>query len=184
MNIEFQSRQFNLTDEIRDFALRKLEKVTKFLEEPIEIRVTLETSKHRQISDLHVAHRHDVLQSREEGDYMRAAINLAVDKVEKQARRARKKFQHRRRRADRRNGGNSWPLEVLERESVHGPVGGTPRIIETTELSIKPMSLEEAALDLDASEHQFLVFRDSSNDRVCVLYRRSDRNYGLISPEI
>lgn len=182
MNIEFQSRNYDLDDQIRDYANRKLGKVTKFLEEPIEIRVTLQETKHGKIADLHVAHRHDVLQAEEENDDMRDAINLAVDKVEKQARRSRKKFQNRRRRADRKNGGHSWPIEVLERDSVGASAG--PQIIETTELTIKPMSLEEAAFDLEGSEHQFLVFRNSHNDRVCVLYRRSDSNYGLISPEL
>ena len=182
MNIEFRSRNYELDDEIREYASRKLGKVTKFLEEPIEIRVTLQSTTHGKIADLHVAHRHDVLQGDEEQEEMRDAINLAVDKVEKQARRARKKFQRRRRRADRQNNGPAWPLEVLERESVGADEG--PRIVATTELTIKPMTLEEAALDLEASEHQFLVFRDSSSDRINVLYKRSDSNYGLISPEL
>lgn len=183
MNIEFRSRNFDLDDDIRGYAERKLEKVTRFLEEPIEIRVTLQGTKHGQIADLHVAHRHDVLQVEEETEEMRDAINLAVDKMQRLVRRSRKKFQGRRRRADRRtNGANAWPLEVLERDSVSESEG--PRIVETTELTIKPMSLEEAALDLDASEHQFLVFRNATNDRVSVLYKRKDSNYGLISPEL
>ena len=183
MNIEFQSRSFDLDDDIRSYAQRKLQKVTRFLEEPIEIRVTLQGTKHGSVADLHVAHRHDVLQVEEETDEMRDAINLAVDKMQTLARRSRKKFQGRRRRADRRtNGANAWPLEVLERDSVSQTDG--PTIIETSELTIKPMSLEEAALDLDGSPHQFLVFRNASNDRVSVLYKRSDSNYGLISPEL
>lgn len=182
MNIEFQSRNYELHDDIRDYADKKLRKVTKFLEEPIEIRVTLQETKHGKIADLHVAHRHDVLQADAENDEMRDAVNLAVDKVEKQARRARKKFQARRRRADRKNGSHTWPLEVLDRGSVGESEG--PRIVETSELTIKPMSLEEAALGLEASEHQFLVFRNAQNDRISVLYKRSDRNYGLISPQL
>ena len=183
MNIEFQSRHYELDDEIREYANRKLEKVTRFLEEPIEIRVTLQGTKHGRVADLHVSHRHDVLQVAEETDEMRDAINLAVDKLQRLAKRSRKKFQGRRRRADRKtNGANAWPLEVVERHSVSDQEG--PRIIESTELTIKPMSLEEAALGLDASEHQFVVFRNAANDRVSVLYKRSDSHYGLISPEL
>ena len=183
MNIEFQSRNFDLDDDVRAYARRKLEKVTKFLEEPIEIRVTLQGTKHGMVADLHVAHRHDVLQVDEEAGEIRDAINLAVDKMKTLARRSRKKFQGRRRRADRRStDANAWPLEVVERDSVGHRDG--PKIVETTELAIKPMSLEEAALDLDGSPHQFLVFRDAANDRVSVLYKRSDSNYGLISPQV
>lgn len=184
MNIEFQARNFEIDDQIRAYAQRKLEKVTRFLEEPIEIRVTLQETKHGRIADLHVAHRHDVLQVAEETEEMRDAINLAVDKAQKLVKRSRKRYQGRRRRADRRTNGAAaaWPLEVLDRGSFSEVEG--PRIIETTELTIKPMSLEEAALDLDGSEHQFLVFRNAANDRVSVLYKRSDSNYGLISPEL
>ena len=180
MNIEFQSRSFDLDDDIRSYAQRKLQKVTRFLEEPIEIRVTLQGTKHGSVADLHVAHRHDVLQVEEETDEMRDAINLAVDKMQTLARRSRKKFQGRRRRADRRtNGANAWPLEVLERDSVSQTDG--PTIIETTELTIKPMSLEEAALQLEGSKNEFIVFRDSASEQVSVLYRRQDNDYGLIA---
>jgi len=71
-------------------------------------------------------------------------------------------------------------VEVLESNSVRG---GAPRIIESTHMSIKPMTIEEAALRLEDSELAFVVFRDSTSDRVNVLYRRKDQNYGLIAPE-
>lgn len=183
MNIEFQSRNFDLDDDVRAYARRKLEKVTRFLEEPIEIRVTLQGTKHGMVADLHVAHRHDVLQVAEEAGEIRDAINLAVDKTQTLARRSRKKFQGRRRRADRRtNEANAWPLTVVERESVGHRDG--PKIVETTELTIQAMSLEEAAFDLEGSSHKFLVFRDATNGRVSVLYKRNDSNYGLISPQL
>ena len=108
------------------------------------------------------------------------AINLAVDKTEKQARRSRKKFRDKRRKADRSNG-NQWPVEVLERSSIGG--GGSPRIIKSSVISIKPMSIDEAALQLEDSENDFVVFRDAGSDQVSVLYKRRDQNYGLISPE-
>lgn len=180
MNIEFIARNTKIDDQVRDFAGEKLRKVVKFLEEPVEVRVTLEHEKHRHIADLHIAHRLGVIQSREEMGEIYDAINLAVDKAEKQARRSRKKIVDRRRRGDRHNG-NQWPVEVLERDSVGA--GSAPRIIRSTTLRIKPMSIEEAALQLESSRSEFVVFRDASSDRVSVLYKRRDNNYGLISPE-
>ena len=85
-----------------------------------------------------------------------------------------------RRKADRNNG-NQWPVDVLEKASLSG--GTEPRIIKSSVLSIKPMSLDEAALRLEGSQNDFLVFRDANNDQVSVLYKRKDSNYGLISPE-
>lgn len=179
MTIEYVARNFEIDDSLREYAESKLRKLDRFLDDPIEIRLSLEREKYRQIAEVHVAHRHGLLQATGETEEMRDAINLVVDKLEKQARRARKKFYDRRRRADRVNG-QQWPVEVLARTSV---ARGKPRIIKSSLLKIKPMGLEEAALELEGAKNDFVVFRDSKTDRVCVLYKRHDDNYGLISPD-
>ncbi len=181
MNIEFSTRNFKANDRVREYASGKLGKVAKFVEEPVEARVTLESEKHRRIAEIHLSHRFGVLQAAEETGNMLDAINLAVDKIEKQARRSRKKHKDKRRRADRRNGAHAWPVSVVERESVGAPRG--PKIVKSSELPIKPMSLEEAALELEGSKNEFIVFRDATSDRVSVLYRRRDNDYGLIAPD-
>ena len=183
MNIEFVGRNVEIDDRVRSFAEGKLGKVTKFVQEPVEIRVTLETEKHRNIADLHVSHKHGVLQATEETADLYESILQAIEKVEKQARRSKNRAIDRRRRADRvSTNGQRWPVEVLDRESLGA--GTPPRIIKTTHLPIKPMSIEEAALWLESGKNEFVVFRDSTSDRVSVLYKRRDGNYGLIAPEL
>lgn len=179
MQIDYVSRNFNLDEELREYAAGKMAKLTRFLDEPVEARVTLVQEKYRQIAEMHVAHRHGVIQAAVETEEMRDSINLVVDKLEKQARRSRRKFQDKRRRADRDNGSHQWPVEVLAGNSLSD---SSPRIIETSTLSIKPMALDEAALQLERAETGFVLFRDTRTDRVCVLYKRPDDNYGLISP--
>jgi putative sigma-54 modulation protein len=182
MNIEYIARNnVQLDDRIRQYVEEKLQKVAKFLEEPVEVRVTLDIEKHRHIAEIHIAHRLGVLQATEETDGLLVdAINLAVDKAARQARRARKKLVDRRHRTDRN--GHRWPLEVLDRASVGA--GAAPRVIESTHLSIKPMTLDEAALQLEGVKEGFVVFRDATTQRVSVLYRREDNHYGLIAPEL
>ena len=180
MNIDFVAHSVQLDDQIREYAENKISKLTKFLDEPIEIRIFLNQERHRCQAELRVAHRFGLIQATEETDDFLDAINLAVDKAGKQARRSRKKFMDKRRKADRNNG-NQWPVEVLEKASLGG--GVQPRIIKSSVLSIKPMSLDEAALHLEGSKNDFVVFRDANNDQVSVLYKRRDSNYGLISPE-
>lgn len=183
MNIEYVGRGYKLDDQVRSFTEEKIDKVMKFLDEPIDVRVTLEVEKHRHIADLHVSHRKGTLQATEETANMYEAVNLAADKLEKQARRSRKKLVDRKRRAGRGAANdNIWPMEVVEGGSLKE--GGAPRIIKTSSLRIKPMTLEEAALQLEESKNDFLVFRDSATDRVNVLYKRRDANYGLIAPEL
>jgi putative sigma-54 modulation protein len=182
MNIEYVGRNYEVDERLRGFTEDKLGKLDKFLHEPVEIRVTFEVEKHRQIAEVHVSHRFGVLQATEATDDMYDAINLAVDKVEKQARRSKKKNETRRRRGN----GHAWselvwPMEVLERDSVGS--GSKPRIVKSTLLTIKPMTVDEAALQLEGSKNDFVVFRDSASERVAVLYKRRDQNYGLIAPE-
>ncbi len=181
MKIEFTGRHYHVGDRARQFIEGKLEKLIKFLDEPVEVHVIMEIEKRRQIVEFHVSHRHGVLQATEEAEHMREAINAGVEKIEKQARRSRKKFMDQRRRAQRHDDGHHWPLDVLEAASVSG--GDQPRVIKTSRLSIKPMTIDEAALELDHSKNEFFVFRDSGTDRVSVIYRRKDANFGLIAPE-
>jgi putative sigma-54 modulation protein len=86
-----------------------------------------------------------------------------------------------RRRRDRRQEELHWPVEVLEAEPLAH--GGERRVIKRSALPIKPMSIEEAALQLESSSNDFVVFKDATSQQVSVLYKRRDANYGLISPE-
>ena len=181
MNIDYVARHFRLDDEVRAYAEKKLGKALKYLEEPIEIRLILEENKHRRTAEIHASHRFGSMQATEETDQMLDAINLAVDKIEKQARRSRKKAKGKKRR-QRKNGVEEWPMEILAPETVGK--GDPPRIVESTQVPIKPMNLEQAAFELEGSDNQFVVFRDAESDQVTVLYRRRDDNYGLITPEL
>jgi putative sigma-54 modulation protein len=181
MRIDYVARGYHPDDSVRRYAEDKLKKVLKFLDEPVEVHASLETEKHHAIADFQVTHRHGTLQARESADQMLDAINLVVDKLETQAERSRKKHMDKRRRAQRaESNGFTWPLDVIERGSISG---GVARVIKSSRLPIKPMSIEEAALMLDDSEHDFVVFRDSESEKVSVLYKRRDTNYGLIAPE-
>lgn len=180
MKIDYVARHFRLDDRTKTYADKRLSKAAKFLEEPVEIRVILDEIKHRKLADIRASHRFGVLQATEETDGFEDSINLAADKIEKQARRSRKKAKDRKRRP-KPIAADQWPLEVLTPESVG--TGDGPQIVESVQISIKPMNLEQAAFELQSSENQFVVFRDSESDKVNVLYRRRDDNYGLITPE-
>ena len=183
MNIEYAARNCHLDESLRATTEERLRRATRFLEEPVEIHLVLEVEKHRHLAELRIAHKHGLIQAAEETPAaMRDAIGLAIDKVEKQAQRARKRFMDRRRRADRtKENGNHWPLTVVEPRRLRA---GSPRVILTDRLEFKPMAIEDAALEMENSGHGFVVFRDTKSDRLSVLYRRADSNYGLISPDV
>ena len=187
MKIEYFARNATIDDQVRRYAEEKLKKLAKFLDDPeaAEARLTLEHEKHHFVAEVQVSHRHGTLVAKETANQLLDAVNLAVDKVETQAERSRKKHKERRRRAQRQEtNGHHWPEEVIARDSVVPGGGHARRVVETTRLEIKPMSIEEAALELEDSDRDFVVFRDMDSDRVSVLYKRRDENYGLIAPEL
>lgn len=181
MKTEIIGRNTPIDDRLRGLVEKKLAKLERFLDGPVEARVTLIAEKHGHAAELHVTHRGGVLQGTEHTDgTFQEAVQRAVEKVEEAARRTHQKTVDKRRRTAGREG--RWPVEILEQESVGE--GRAPRVIETSQIHIKPMTLDEAALELDGSEHGFVVFRDATSDRLSVLYKRKDRNYGLIAPEL
>ena len=188
MKIEYFARNLTIDDGIRRYVEEKLKKLAKFLADPeaAEAHVTVEKEKHHFIVEVQVHDRFGALVAKETADQVLDAVNLAVDKVETQAERARKKHKERRRRAQREStNGNHWPVEVIARDSIAPGVDRQPpRIVETTRLQIKPMSIEEAALQLEDADRLFVVFRDMDTDRLSVLYKRRDENYGLIAPDL
>lgn len=182
MNVDFVARNFQLDERIKRYTGDRLAKFGRFLDEPIEVTVELVNEKFRTTCELAVSHKHGELRSSEENHDARQAIDLAVEAVIEQAKRGRQKNTDRRRKLARQaQAASDWPLAVVEAASVGGQEG--PRVLETSRLPIKPMSLEEAAAQLAHAEQGFVVFRDSATGQVSVLYRRKDQHYGLLSPE-
>jgi putative sigma-54 modulation protein len=182
-------RNFEVTPEIRDLIDKKLSKVSERLfDDVIDVRVVLQVEKYRNICEiLVIGKEHDVKTVQESDESMQDAINAAIDHLKRQAQKNRKKI-----RDHHRKDGSSakaaqpeeWAVQVLEpgrlrEEGDHN----RPRIIKTNSLPIRPMSIEEAALRLEDSKNEFIVFRDLDTDRVSVIYKRKDDNLGLIAPE-
>lgn len=181
MNIEFTARQYDLTDKIKDYAEKKLSKLEKFVDEPVEAHLIFEKEKLREIAEIHVSHRFGHLQASESTEDMLTSVHAVVETVIKQARRSRKKFMDKRRRSQRHMvESNGWPMTVLAGQSVDQ---GTPTVIKKVDLPVEPMSLEQASSALEKSKNEFFVFLDSNTEKVSVLFRRKDNNLGLIAPD-
>lgn len=182
MQIEYTGRNLQIRDDVRDFTSSKITKLEKFVTEPAEAHLILEVEKNRKIAELQVSHKFGSLVAKEDAEKLLDAIQAVIEKVEKQARRAHKKAKGNKRRGSSiRDNEAHWPMEVIDPQSFGG---GSPRVVKASRLPIKPMSIEEAALQLEDSKNDFFVFRDSTTDKVSVLYRRRDQNYGLIAPEL
>jgi putative sigma-54 modulation protein len=182
MKVDFIARKVDLNQQTRDLAERKLAKIRKYFNDIIDTRVEVEQERHLHVVDISIKGKDFDIQSTSQHKDVSAAIQDAVDKLEIQARRAKARLKdHNKRAGSAAKADMGWAVDVLERGSIGG---GEPRIVERSSIPIKPMSIEEAVLQLDDSRYDFLVFRNSNNNRVNVLYRRDDKNLGLITPEL
>jgi len=179
MKVEYIARKVQLSDTVRTLTEKKLAKIKKYFNEILDVRVEVEQERHRYIADIFIKGKDFDIKSTSQNKELTAAIQDAVDKLEIQARRAKTRLKGKKRRSSEPS--REWPVDVLDTDSV---ASGTPKIIETSNLEIKPMTIDEAALQLEKSSNEFLVFRNASTDRINVLYRRPDSNLGLIRPEL
>jgi len=190
MSTEITSRGFEITPEIRQLIETKLAKIQeKLFDDVIDVRVVLDVQKYRNICEIIIVGKeHDVKSVQDSDHSMQDAINAAIDHIKRQAQKNREKI-----RDHHRSKVTDWTVNVLEPGNLRVPLSksgnggssepGAHRIIRSTNLAIRPMSIEEAALRLDDSKNEFIVFRDVDNDRVSVIYKRRDNHLGLISPE-
>ncbi len=186
MAAEITGRNFEVTPEIRAMLEKKLSKIEERLfDDVIDVRIVLQVSKYRNICEIIIVGKeHDVKTVQESDESMQDAINAAIDHVKRQAQKHRKKIRDHKRNGRVKSTPQAWAVQVLEpgRLRMEGD-HNRPRIIKTSNLPIRPMSIEHAALLLDDSKNEFIVFRDVDTDKVSVIYKRRDNNLGLIAPE-
>src|SRR5207253_4122799 len=152
-----------------------LGKLERQLADPTRVELELSVERNPSIAANHVAEatiwtKGPTLRAREASADMRASIDQLVDKLERQVTRYREK---RRRRTPRDNGASM--ARML-------PDEGEPPIVKTKQFPVKPMSAEEAVLQLELVGHDFFVFRNAVSGEVNVVYRRRDGGYGQIEP--
>jgi putative sigma-54 modulation protein len=186
MATEISGRNFEITPDIRAMIETKLAKIEeKLFSDVIDVRVVLQVEKYRNICEILIKGKeHDVKSVQESDESMQDAINSALDHVKRQAQKNRKKIRDHHRNDGAKPVVNEWAVQVLEPGQLREDTAlRAPRIVKTNNIAIRPMSIEEAALRLDDSKNEFIVFRDIDTDKVSVIYKRRDNNLGLISPE-
>ncbi|MCG6963804.1 MAG: ribosome-associated translation inhibitor RaiA [Acidobacteria bacterium] len=181
MNIEYIARKVDLTDQIRQLTEKKLSRLEKYFNQILDIRVEFEQERHLYVVNVVVNGKDFDTRSRAQNKDLRTAIQEAIDRLDNQARKAKTRLKGRKRQAEEAMSAPDWSVDVLTPESVSS---GEPRIVKTSTITVKPMTIEEAMLQLERSRNEFIVFLNAATDRVNVLYRRQDKNLGLITPEL
>lgn len=177
MQLIVKGRRMDVTPAIREYAEEKIGRVTKIMESQVmSAEVEVYTERNRsiekgQVAEVTVYTKGHVIRAKEAASDMYAAIDLVSEKLESQMRK--------------------FKTKIVDRHTKGAPVYAVapapeveddePAVVKTKTLSSKPMSTEEAILQMELLGHDFFVFRSEDAEGTNVLYRRNDGDYGLIT---
>lgn len=178
MKFEYTGRHVDVSPGIRRHVEDHFKKLDHIFngDSTLSTHVVIDVEKNRQIGEIIVYWRDHTLTAKDTSADMYMALTRAMAKIEKQAVKLKKKI------IDRKQGAKSVARVAPQPDGQIEAAARPPRIIPARRYAVKPMTAEEAALRLSGEPDQFLVFRDADTERLGVIYKRKDGNYGLIEP--
>lgn len=175
MNIKVTGRNIEITDAIRDYVEKRVERLEKFEGKNTEINAVCSVEREEQIVEMQVKYDGEFIRIEERNEDLYASIDLALDKVERQMRKEKEK------RSDRSK--NVSFKEKFLNVFNHAEVENSGEITKTKCYEIKPITVEDAKLKLEENGDMFLVFVNAENNQVNVIYQRGDGSFGIVLPE-
>lgn len=168
------------SDALKTYAFEKLDRFDRFLQNPAKANVVLTVEKFRHIAEINISADGFTINAHEETSDMYSAIDMALDKIDKQIKKNKQKFKKQRSTAARSKAYAHEDREAVSSEGLDEE--SLPRIMRIKNVHYKPMDVDEAVLQMRLINDNFLVFTDSQTDQINVLYRLKDGNFGLIQP--
>ena len=176
MKFEFTGRHIEVTPALRTHVEDHFKRIEHIFDgKPVKAHVIIEVSRGRHRSEIVMNWWNETLTAVSVNSDMYQSLSLSIDKIEKQARRMKEKVIDKSHRA-LRTAEVTAPVERVETNA------GPPVVIESNGVPAKPMTADEAAMQLEDRDQQFVVFRDARSSGIAVLFRRNDGNFGLIRP--
>ncbi len=174
MKLSIVGRQLNVYEDTKAMIEKKMSKLDKYFREDLNPEATVTLSRKRSVSTLEVTVNAGgtLFRSEVDSDDFRSAMDETIDKIERQIRKNKTKL------AKRLREGVVEALPVVPEDG--GEDAGL--IIRTKKFEFRPMTPEEAIMQMNLLGHSFYVFNDSVTGDTCVVYRRNDGDYGLIEP--
>jgi len=187
MRIHYQFRTGGDSRAFHRHADLRLEGLSKFCDRINDVKVVVSDQRNWHIVEITVDANGTLIRSEERSDELLTSFDRALDRVERQLRKYQEKLQSKGVQTPRKMPAPSIPAVADEptAESAGSPAEQRDiRIVRTKSHALKPMSPEEAALQMELLGHNFFVFFNGESEQVNVVYRREDGDYGLIEPAI
>jgi putative sigma-54 modulation protein len=180
MEIFVRGDKIEVTKAIQDYAKEKIGRIEKYLGDSERVRATVVVSVkgHNQKVEVTIPLKSIILRAEETKDDLYAAIDVVSEKLERQIRKNKTKLISKKMK------------EKLDKELVYAEIDSiedeeeeNEKIVKRKTVEVKPMSEEEAILQMELLEHQFYIFKDSETNNISVVYKRNEGNYGIIESE-
>ena len=172
MKYNIRGDKMVITDAIKDYAETKLGKLDKyFKEDGVTANVLARVRGNSQIVEVTIPTSKFILRSEEENEDLYAAIDLVTDKLERQIRKNKTRLN---RNIKENIKEFNFDYEISDDEE------GKEKVVKRKNIEMKPMDEEEAILEMELLGHNFFVYKDMDTNKVCVVYKRKDGDYGLI----
>jgi putative sigma-54 modulation protein len=173
MNVHYTSRKTAITPQIKAYCEKRLARLKDLDDDVLDVNIILKTQKIRNKAEIHVRAIGVGYVVIEETPDMMDSLNRAFDTVEARIRKDRAKWRETKRRGGRERKALAPAVAVPEPEN---------RVIRANYFSLKPMTLEEAIIQLDAKAKEVFLFRREGSQSWAAVYRRKDGQYGLVEP--
>lgn len=175
MAIAVRGKNIEITPSLKDYVEKRVGKITKYFETLGEITVVLTVAKGRHIVEVTVPINGMLLRGEESTTDMYASIDLVIEKLEKQIEKYKTKLSRKLRSGTFKG---EVPADSRELDSDEF------KVVKTKRFAIKPMTTEEAIMQMNLINHDFFVFTNAETEEANVIYRRKNGGYGLIEPEM
>ena len=176
MKVNLRGKNIEITDSIKEKVTKKLSKLDKYLiaGEEIEAKVLVRTYPYGQKIEVTIPTRLVLLRAKETNEDLYDAIDLIIDKLERQIRKNKTRL-------SRKNKDNKLAFNVASLGEL--PEVEEDEVVKTKAISPKPMDLEEAVMQMELIGHSFFVYEDVETNKVSVVYKRTHGGYGLLETE-
>jgi len=176
MQVSVLGRHIEVTDALKQYATEKFSKLEKYLPKGAQVVVTISVVKKvHHHAEAVIKSNGLLIQASEETEEMYSAIDLLVEKIERRARKYKEKL------VDHKHQTNK--AEAAAAASVlSSPEDHIPQIIKVKRFDLKPMTPEEAVMQMELLDKDFFIFANIGSGSINVIYRRNDGNVGLIEP--
>jgi putative sigma-54 modulation protein len=184
IHLDITGRNVDVTPALKDFAAEKLAKLERLLDGPLEAHVVLGIEKHRHFAEIQVKSKTGMFSGHQETSDLYASIGEVVDKLERQALKHKEKIRDHKHRRGPRDPSIAAAIEANVAAEVEPQATAEApeqrRLHRRNGYRAKPMGVEDAILELEASGDDLVLFRRTENDPVCAIYRRQDGDLVLV----